>query len=154
MVTAHIALHSNTVTTSSCFGLSLPHLCNYIQVGSLYVSPSWTSIPNGLPVSRSQDLSAGGASRQRWHRQHLAGSSQEDWCICVGPLPQHSSSSTPNSSTKKSVPWQTASPAAHTPQLSVSRIQIFPSLMTGSWKGSSSAWAQESWLWTYCFPLA
>lgn len=37
-------------------------------------------IPNGLPVSRSQDLSVGGASRQRWHGQHLAGSSQEDWC--------------------------------------------------------------------------
>lgn len=48
--------------------------------------PGWQCVrqpqltPSGSPVSRSQDLSAGGASRQRWHGQPLAGCAQEDWC--------------------------------------------------------------------------
>lgn len=64
VLAAHRDLHGKIVNASSCSGLSLPHLYNYNQTGSLYIKPSRISFCSCLHFSKSQGLSAGGASRQ------------------------------------------------------------------------------------------
>lgn len=48
VLTADTDLHSNTVNTLSCSGLSLPHLHNCSQAGSFYTQPSTTVFDNGI----------------------------------------------------------------------------------------------------------
>lgn len=108
MVTAYMDLHSNRVTTSSCLGLPLPHLCNNIQAGSVYVTPSWfpmVCLSPGRRICQQVEPHGSAGTGSTWQAPRRK----------IDALPQHSSSSAPNSSTKKSLPLTNCLPwSTHT----------------------------------------
>lgn len=140
----HKDLHPNTVNTSSCFRLSLPHLYNYIEAGSSYITPIWTLFCKRLHISNSQGLSAGGAWWQRWCRQHTGRLLTQRLMEVCGTYLAPGATRSRVAHQRQIAPWrnqchwQTASPVVQMPQLSVFRIQIFPTLCQAA--GGVSPW--------------
>lgn len=136
------SLHTSSLhhTQHSLLVQAIPSTPVQLQLGWQFVHQSRTLFRNRSHFSSSQGLSAGGASRQRWGRQQASRMKINAlaWDLpCALCRTQQSSSSTPNSSIKKSVPLTNRLP--HSRRTSAWRFQNtdFPNLVSGLWRGSS-----------------